>query len=186
MPSQGEAASWVCYTSPKTGEVMSVICGIDPGQKGALAFLDTRSGKIAELIRMPVEGRHFNEQEFIAIIKSFKIDLCAVERAQSMPGQGVVSMFSYGVHFGIIRGVLMALEVPHILVPPQKWQSALHVGIPQNVKPKEKSKIAARRLFPKANFRPGRTTTDHDGLIDALLIAEFARRSFGMPSNEVG
>ncbi len=146
--------------------------GIDPGLRGAVAVLGG-SDKTCEFwllnditeCRIPFEN----------IVKGYGVEFAYIEKAQAFPGQGVVGMFNYGLGFGRIIGWVEALSVPYELVPPTKWQKVMHAGCTGKTA-KEKSKNAARRLFPKENFVPKGSVKLHDGLIDALLIAEYGRR----------
>ena len=54
----------------------------------------------------------------------FDVRLAALEKVGAMPGQGVVSMFTFGHAAGAVAGVLAALEVPVTLVTPQRWKKA--------------------------------------------------------------
>lgn len=156
------------------------ICGIDPGSSGAVCIL-TESGNIVHLekmptIKIPVKGRRqkfrsiIDMVEFSKIISTYEPDIVLIEDVHAMPGQGVSSSFSFGFNHGCIVGLCMALEAAfHTqMVSPQRWQKNLTKGEPGD--PKQRAKIVADRLYPGAN-------TKHDGCCDALLIAEYGRRS---------
>jgi crossover junction endodeoxyribonuclease RuvC len=101
--------------------------------------------------------------------------MCAVEKVGAMPGQGVTSMFSFGQSYGFVWGVLTALGIGYQLVPPTLWKrefGLLHTE-------KQGSVDVAKRLFPGVSLLPtDRCRKDSDGMSDALLIAEYARRKF--------
>ena len=89
-----------------------------------------------------------------------------------MPGQGVTSMFSFGKSAGFIEGVLQALRIPYQLIPPQKWKKEFGLN-----SSKQKSIDVCKKLFPNVSLRrTERCTTDHDGMAESLLMAEYARR----------
>lgn len=138
------------------------------------------SGEVVDLQPMPARSagnkRELDTSAILDFLKAVRIDFCALERSQSMPGQGVVSVFNYGVGFGLLQGLLSALKIPYELIPPTSWTKDLHAGLPQSAKPKEKSRTAAERLFPGLDLRAPGGRVPHEGLIDALLIAEWARR----------
>lgn len=93
-----------------------------------------------------------------------------------MPKQGIVSAFTYGDHFGAIRGMLVALGLRHVLVAPREWTKELHKGTTAET-PKLRSLQAAQRWFPKTNLlATERSKKAHEGLVDALLIADYGRR----------
>ena len=101
--------------------------------------------------------------------------MACVEKVGAMPGQGVTSMFNFGQGFGFILGVLAALGIGVQLVPPGTWKKEFSlVG-----KDKAASIEVCRRLFPGVNLRASeQCRKDSDGMAEALLMAEYARRKF--------
>lgn len=87
-----------------------------------------------------------------------------VERVHSMPKQGVVSAFTFGMGYGLIRGVLTGLGVATTLVTPNEWKRALRVGAD-----KREARVIAGRLFPM-NARDFARVRD-DGRAEAVLLA---------------
>lgn len=153
-----------------------IYIGIDPGKTGAIAALDDNQ-KILLLKDWP-------EDEFGAVVlvmkifdmaasdKSLPLAKAAIERAQSMPKQGVRSMFTYGTNYGIWRGILAAFGVPFLLPTPQQWQK----GVVSKAEDKKPALAAARRMFPGAEL-VGPRGGGKDGRADALLIADWCRRT---------
>lgn len=139
--------------------------GIDPGKKGGFAILYDGGRAIA---------KPWDEREFMSCMKDASEILCVacLEHVSAMPGQGVTSMFSFGQGFGFIQGVLCAYNIPFELVRPQKWKKEFSVTGDKN------SSIAVcKRLFPDVNLLPTeRCRKEHDGMAEALLMAEYARR----------
>jgi len=100
-----------------------------------------------------------------------------IEKVHAMPGQGVSSMFKFGKVYGEVLGAIKSENIPHTLITPQKWQKEIFQGIETKLKPKEKALIAAKRLFPNESFlATPRSRKPHDGMVDALLLAEYGRR----------
>lgn len=98
--------------------------------------------------------------------------VCAVESVSAMPGQGVTSMFNFGKGFGWILGTLEAYDVPYELIRPQKWKKEFSVTSDKNT-----SIAVCKRMFPHVSLLPTeRCRKDNDGMAEALLIAEYARR----------
>ena len=147
---------------------MEVFIGIDPGKSGGIATLE---GDIETT-------SPWNDNDFVAVIKGALMDyeaneiIACVEKVSAMPGQGVTSMFNFGKSAGYIEGVLSAMGIPYQLVPPQKWKKEFSLG-----SDKKQSIAVCERLFPKVDLhRTERCTTKHDGMAEALLLAEYARR----------
>lgn len=138
--------------------------GIDPGKKGGIAIIDGKD----------IKAEPFSEAGFVNILSNIKDGFCVVEKVGAMPGQGVVSMFSFGQNFGFIQGVLQAYKIPYELVTPQKWKKEFSV-----TKDKNTSIEVVKRLFPDANLKASeRSRKDHDGMAEALLMAEYGRRHY--------
>ncbi len=151
-----------------------IYVGIDPGQKGGVAFISEKGEEFV----IPMPSMSELNTLFMTWDEEFKIKHVFLEKSQAMPKQGVVSMFNYGEHFGTIQGILIAHALPYTLVPPKEWQKEMFKGTKQSITDaKEKALEIVRRIFPKQKFLPTfRTKKPHDGMIDSILIAEFCRR----------
>ena len=61
----------------------------------------------------------------------------------------------------------------------RKLEKIYKAGSKTKVDTKAMALVAAKRLFPKVNLMmTSKSTVPHDGLVDALLMAEYARRKF--------
>ena len=146
---------------------MKTYIGIDPGKSGALALL-TEDGQCTVV--------PFNESAYTAILKaaSSPSSVCCLEKVGAMPGQGVVSMFNFGHNLGYIEGLLQAFDIPYQLVPPQTWKKEFCVTSDKNT-----SIEVCRKLFPHVCLLPtARSRKPSDGMAEAMLMAEYARRRF--------
>lgn len=160
-----------------------MIVGIDPGLDGAIAFL-LDSGSPTRVQPMPTlketkTKRGLDEQMIVQLLDHRKeaITLVVIEKAQSMPHQGVSSCFNYGAGWGLLRGICAGLRLSYTLVHPTTWKKTM---CKDAGKGKDASIIVAKRLWPTINLLPTpRSRKDHDGMADALLIAEYGRRSLG-------
>ena len=144
---------------------MKTYIGIDPGKSGALALL-TEDGQCTVV--------PFQESAYTAILKaaSGPSSVCCLEKVSAMPGQGVVSMFNFGQNLGYIEGLLQAFDIPYQLVPPQTWKKEFCVTSDKNT-----SIEVCRKLFPHVCLLPtARSRKPSDGMAEAILIAEYARR----------
>jgi crossover junction endodeoxyribonuclease RuvC len=93
-----------------------------------------------------------------------------LEESQAMPGQGVRSMFTIGVGFGLWLGILATLQLPYTRIRPAVWKRALGLLGAQKGPGKEAARLRAQQLFPSADLRRKR---DH-GRAEALLLAWYA------------
>lgn len=147
-----------------------IFLGIDPGKSGAIAIIYENGD---------AEVAPYDEAALVDIIHKIKISekpvRCCLERVNSMPKQGVVSTFTFGVNFGFIQGALTTGGIPFELVAPQKWKKEFGVTADKNL-----SIDVAKRLFPSVSLkRTERSYKDNDGIAEALLMAEYARRKMG-------
>ena len=146
-----------------------MIVGVDPGLGGGIACS-------AWVQKMPTlasgkskSGKVLDEPAIRKLLVG--AEHVFIESVHSMPKQGVVSGFTFGTVFGILRGICVGLEIPYTLVEPRVWQKEMLKGVNRK-NTKKASVIIAKRLFPKMAEDIG----THDGKSDALLICEFGRR----------
>jgi len=150
---------------------MKAYIGIDPGQKGGLAVL-TEDGLLLEHIPMPETRRGISD--FLrAAGMTYKNITVVVELVHSMPKQGVASTFKFGKGCGIILGICTALDFVIIEPTPQAWKKAILAGTDKG---KGASIIVCENLFPKATLVQPRCRNPHDGVAEAILLAEYGRR----------
>ncbi len=149
-----------------------MIIGIDPGKSGGIAFIDEDGGESwAE--EMPVCGKEIDGHEIARRIIEVSPDRAVIEKAQAMPKQGVTSMFNYGKGFGVVLGILEGLGIPYRLVTPQAWKKAILSG---TAKDKDAAVNYVRRAYPQVNLTPGKKRKPHDGMADAVCIADYGRQ----------
>jgi crossover junction endodeoxyribonuclease RuvC len=150
---------------------MSVYIGIDPGQTGAMAMIEGVAGKVVAVVDYP--GTPDGAAEVLRKWQSsFNIKLATLEIVHSMPGQGVVSTFSFGANFGAYRGILAALMIPSIGVAPRTWAKLLGLQPTKEITNKERNLYFAREIWPFAPL----TKKKHHSRADALCLAEYGRR----------
>ncbi len=149
------------------------IMGIDPGIDGAICILDQGLPKLWKMAEIPT-GRDFHD-----LCSDFVVDHVCLEKVGCIQGARAGATWTFAQGFGRLCGWLEMVMVPFSLVPPKLWQKEMHVGTSASDDPKRKSLEAARRLFPLVELVPKGCRKPHDGWVDALLIAEYARRKVG-------
>lgn len=148
---------------------MSVSIGIDPGKTGAIAVMDDDGILCLEQFNV---DKYVDVLSYVGKSTSAKDIKVCLEKVGAMPGQGVVSMFNFGHNLGVIEGILSALRIPYQLVPPQTWKKEFSL-----TGDKAKSIEVCKKLFPWVDLRATeRSRKPSDGLAEALLMAEYARR----------
>jgi crossover junction endodeoxyribonuclease RuvC len=159
---------------------VTCILGVDPGATGAFALYDTdlealhvedmpsvrvRVGKASRL--------QIDETALAQAITAGQPDVAFLERVHALPKQGVTSCFSFGLAYGLVRGILAQAGVPFYVITPNEWKRAFRLGPDKN-----EARLMASRLFP-ANAKDFARHKD-DGRAEAALLALFGAR--WMPS----
>jgi Holliday junction resolvasome RuvABC endonuclease subunit len=151
---------------------MPIILGVDPGVHGGIAFFYPTTRRV-DTFDIPSAAGQVDAEAIVALLLQHGApDEAFVERAQSMPKQGVASTFKYGVAYGTILATLATAKIPTNLVTPRKWKTAFGLD-----KDKEKSRALAIRLFPGCD--DFRRKKDH-GKAEAALIARYGAGTLGL------
>lgn len=143
--------------------------GVDPGRNGGLCVLRD-DGAVMGTARMP-DGKARIIDWITQATGRFVNPILVTELAQAMPKQGVTSTFNYGRHFATFEDAAILLKIPYVEVRPAAWKKTM--GLTQK---KADSITACRRLFPLVELVPAGCRVEHDGMAEALLIAEWGRR----------
>lgn len=149
---------------------MNYYIGVDPGKNGGYCVI-TVNGSVTTY-----SAQAWDDQAFITSMSRVdpKRTVAYVEKVAAMPKQGVVSTFTFGKGAGFIEGVLAAFGIPYQLVPPRVWKKEYSLD-----SDKKHSIEAAKKLFPGVSlFKTPRCTSEHDGIAEACLIAEYAKRAY--------
>ncbi len=171
--------------------------GIDPGKKGGLALINGDRVSVQPMPIIPGGKRARDEYDLVAIrdwllrCKNLSknaaaydpkaspgLMLVTVEKSQPLPPKfgGGISNYQRGCSTGW-AWMLTGLGIRFQLPPPRQWQKVMHLGT-SGADTKQKSIIAAQRLFPDVSLhRTEKCRKLDDGLADALLLAEFGRRT---------
>lgn len=160
---------------------MTAILGIDPGLSGALAILHPESARI-RIVDMPLfeftTTRVRKKTDQYAIVREIvQQDLAHVyiEEVAASPQMGVVSAFSFGEGFGILKGACAALNLPLTPVKPKDWKKQMRVPAD-----KRAAVHRASQLFPGvAHLFKGPRGGVFDGRAEAALIALFGAMELG-------
>lgn len=168
--------------------------GIDVGKDGGIAVF--KDDKIDLLQVTPNIGTQTDLRGISDVLTKYRnnpyTDIhVVVEDVHAIGGSAAGATFTFGWSLGILEGILVGLSIPYTKVTPKDWQKELWQGIKPVIKPskgeskrkvvdtKGTSLIAAQRLFPNVDFRKSeRATKAHDGMVDAILLAEYCRRKF--------
>ena len=155
-----------------------IFIAVDPGLTGAIAAIDEQS-QLVLCADLPVirSGKlaWIDSNELTSLLMQCRDGRPAqisIERSQPMPGQGVSSTFTTGVVMGSILAACQRIAVPLHLVMANAWKRSM--GLDSS---KAGSLDKARLLFPTADLS---RVKDHNRG-EALLLAEYSRRTFTIP-----
>lgn len=167
---------------------MKTYIGIDIGLKGALAVIDPDG--VVTTYPMPVvkdqlDLRGLLDIMDLTIINQSSKDMSVVfEKLGVIFGTSKATAFSMGLQLGAMEMLCVSQMVSYTKVPAKQWQKDMFMGVDEikNAKGKRDTKamalVAVKRLFPNLKLTFGeRATKPHDGLVDAVLMAEWARRN---------
>jgi crossover junction endodeoxyribonuclease RuvC len=159
--------------------VLVIVVGVDPGSTGALVALSHNGLRIAAWLDMPVINKEVNAPSLAEWLETLPLgDTFAVlEKAHAWPGQGVTSVFTLGLAYGTLKGVLGALDIPYTEVLPDRWKRDMHLAKKKTssvAEAKAASRLAATNAWP-SNSDLFKRVKDH-GRAEAALIAKWGVR----------
>lgn len=168
--------------------------GIDPGSSGAIAVLD---GGSVQTFVYPKIGTKTDWREYSKLFGYIQgCRMAGLEQVHAINGSSAKATFTFGGYFYSALCLLHANDIPHMLIQPKVWQKEIYSEYDKVYKPgksrktldtKKTSLMACKRLFPGENLfyggnekDTGRRSKEHEGIVDALLIAEYVRRKQGI------
>ena len=152
--------------------------GLDPGKQGAVAVLTDGGNAYAEALQH-VDG-FVDLVRIGSFLEESGLDAesmagAVVEKVAAMPHRrmGARSAFNFGVGFGQLVGLMQATAWPYELVPAGVWQKAVLRSFKRG-QSKAASIAHVMRVYPLLDLAPGQRRKPHDGMADAVCIAEWA------------
>lgn len=156
-------------------------CGIDPGGDGGVAVIDDRK-RILSLIK-------YNNVHFAKILTQYigeEMKIC-IEAVHAIQGARADATFKFGKNTGRAEGIVTTYltwtnqPIENFTnVVSHKWKADLDIIIGNHPTKEEKKALSikkAHELFPEVCLLPTpRCVNEHDGMAEALLIAEWLRR----------
>lgn len=159
------------------------VLGVDPGINGA--FVVTDGSTYLQSFPMPIEmvgtDKSIHFDGVMTLLKEITeiAEVVHVFLERAVPFKmGTKGAFSYGRGFEVLNVSLRLTQLPVTLVEPAKWTKEMCEGINADLRPKARSLIAVKRLYPTlVRALPTRPKGGLlDGPVDALLIAGYGLR----------
>lgn len=163
---------------------MMVYVGVDSGISGGIAALSPTPGAGIICMRpMPIQKtRKGNEVDIVAVWQFLEDELGVTHNAGRItlileePGgsKSAVAATSMAGSFHVLRAMCELKHFRHHRITPQAWQKPMLNAKAGDTKPVALAK--ARSLWPNESWLATcKCRTPHTGLVDAALIAEYAR-----------
>jgi hypothetical protein len=165
-----------------------MIIGIDNGLKGALVAL-SGDGSFLFSSRMPTEmntqcGKNeVKLEEVLSIVRRWEAvkdrtttTTIVIEEPLHAAGSSQ-SLRSMAMSFGGIRGILIGNGYKVVRMQVGEWQYEM-IGRGPKGTSKVRALAAAKKIWSLESFIPARGKTEHDGIVDAALIAEYYRINY--------
>lgn len=125
---------------------------IDPGKVASYAVIDkaTLHKAIVGEIEQIGKGRLLRPCpiHLANLIDEHEIDIVLVEEVGAMKGQGVTSMFSFGLVTGTVMGTASAKGIPLETVTPPKWKASIGIKTDDKADAKREARNLAKQLWP--------------------------------------
>lgn len=157
----------------------AAVIGIDPGKEGGVALVPLDRVSFAPWV-LPIPYLRDDDQPDIPRLVSalymgaLEVDVAvlALEDVNSF-GMGRQSAFVFGQGIGALLAMAAVMRTPVVRVRPVVWQKPL--GVRRGRAKKADASGPVSRLFPGVELFLG-ASRPHSGVVDALGIAEYARR----------
>lgn len=162
--------------------------GYDFGKRGAVAVL--KNGLPFFRCAMPVVGKEIDIKKILSILQTISKKEgrhhLILENSAGAYGLGKKQAVSMAEQAGICKTACIALGIPYTAITARKWQNAMFkdtklvyktVDGKKKLDTKKTALILAQKLFPRESFlATKRSKVPHDGIVDALILAEYGRR----------
>ncbi|MFN4909395.1 MAG: hypothetical protein ACK5H0_10235 [Bacteroidota bacterium] len=160
-----------------------MIIGIDNGLDGGLCAISAHDGSVIDMWATPTFQRSGKREVDTETIYNWITDLhtpplIAIEEPLKH-AKSSQAMRSMGISYGKILGMCESHRLKVKPIQVLDWQKDMLGKVP-----KSQTKIFALKkaleLAPEEDWRKNnRCTVPHDGIVDAFLIAQYARKKYG-------
>jgi len=117
---------------------MTLVMGVDPGKDGAIASVDSDTGRIVAMHDMPTWNQAIGQSkrkrinpvavsEIFQLAKMLGVEMVVIEAVGGRPRQSAMNAFTFGYGVGLVFMACIAHQLPIESVPPASWKKLLNV-----------------------------------------------------------
>ncbi len=170
--------------------------GIDPGKQGAFVLLTGKSGTLTKYFLMPTINQEISMSSLIAYLNKLKALLKehSVLAVLEQPSAFLLkrsrnSIMTQGIEYGMLKGIVFSIGFNFVEIRPNVWTKPFYKGYSKDISTKQKAQLVFENLFHQSTevftLRGMMCHTgirsinkkSKEGLIDAYLIAQYARQN---------
>lgn len=155
--------------------------GIDTGKRGGVTVINS-AGDIVFQSTWPLVGKELEPRPLWDLFKTIHnmygnyVEV-VIEKVWGRPGSAANATFKFGECYGYLRMLVAACGWKHTLVPSTTWTKTMCEGVDTKLDTKQRSLIAATRLWPDEKFlATERSKKPHDGLYESALLAAYCKK----------
>lgn len=147
-----------------------VVIGVDPGDPGGAVALHLNGLLAGSVV---CSSKHEKLVVWMRqVLTAYDVRVAGLGAVRNVRGGPKYGLLQLGANHGVWEGILIALGVPFVDVPPRAWQARLRAKSPDQVRTASRS--LARGLWPDLAWT----------LSNAAHIADYVRRNRPLSSLE--
>lgn len=166
-----------------------IIVGIDPGLSGGICFLSKDKCNIYKIPNKKIIKNNKTKKDYdvksMYNILTNNIDgvrVCVFQEwTHAMPGNGGVSMYSFGRGHGIWEGIVASKNIEYNMVSPQTWKKFFPsiISLKSSLFNKSKNKALQKQEAIKLAKTYNKSSSEQfcktcDGMAESFLITLYA------------
>lgn len=161
-----------------------MIVGIDNGVDGGICAISAFGGLIIDYCPMPTYTRKEKREIDTVAVRNWILNLhtepfVAIEEPlrHAKSSQAVRSM---AIGFGKLMGLCEAKGWPFAEIEVRDWQKKMMPGVQTGQTKKIAAKVALQKAPGHLFLKSAKSKVPHDGIVDAFLIATYARENLNL------
>ena len=163
-----------------------LVVGADPGNDGAIVFINVETQKIVKKVRVPkLKGKRKTKEpdwhELDDVFKKYKKRIVHVFLEKPNTGgafAGRTQSIRLGEAIGTFKTLLIANELRFTMVSPTTWQKVMFMGIPIIAHPKSETKEQKAKRKKAKRKKPAPKVKDNKAMAMEAAKRLFPKHNF--------